>query len=279
MGAQPIAGTTGATTPRALTREEVLALLGEALRRQDEVAAELAGRCALHHGASLLTVFEAVLADAAALRTAGAGLLDVSDADVRARRIFCRLGSTAPRTAEQGLLFVDRVDATTVALLRLLEDGGLRVRTAVTSDAALVLDLTAEQTWSAVVVDHSGLRRDPRAAAQLLAPLAGPGAPRVVVTTERWDAVPAARGSALTWTGRDLRSLAGASGVVADNPLTEREREVLTAVAAGRSNEQVGRQLRLSLSTVKTYLERIHAKLGSVDRASAVAAALRRGWI
>lgn len=58
--------------------------------------------------------------------------------------------------------------------------------------------------------------------------------------------------------------------------LSDREREVLGGVAAGRTASQIGRELRVSESTVKTYLRRIYAKLDVSDRAQAVAVAIRR---
>jgi DNA-binding CsgD family transcriptional regulator len=271
----PQPSTRGAATPTP----QVLVDLVEALQRDDDVDAQLAARAALHRGASLLGVFEAVLADLARRRAEGAGVLETTGADFSARRLFCDLVSGPPRGAAQALVFTDREDAMTVGLLRLLEEAGLRARAAVTPDPSLVLDLTVEQPWAVVVVDHCSLRRSPQTAGQFLAPLASRSAPRVVVTTEGWGSPAVTGEQRLTWVRRDLRALAGACAVLPESPLTEREREVLAAVAEGRSNEQVGRQLGLSLSTVKTYLERIHVKLGSVDRASAVATALRRGWI
>lgn len=58
-----------------------------------------------------------------------------------------------------------------------------------------------------------------------------------------------------------------------------REREILLLVASGRTNQQIARHLRVSEATVKTHLAHLYAKLDSPDRASAVAAAIRRGWI
>ncbi|ASO18310.1 DNA-binding NarL/FixJ family response regulator [Actinoalloteichus hoggarensis] len=58
-----------------------------------------------------------------------------------------------------------------------------------------------------------------------------------------------------------------------------REREILTLVADGRGNQQISRALRISEATVKTHLTRLYAKLGVADRAAAVAAAYRRGWL
>lgn len=59
--------------------------------------------------------------------------------------------------------------------------------------------------------------------------------------------------------------------------LTPRELEVLTAVAAGRSNAQIGTELFISEATVKTHLLRVFAKLGVDDRTRAVTVAYERG--
>ncbi|WP_318656551.1 response regulator transcription factor [Scrofimicrobium canadense] len=61
--------------------------------------------------------------------------------------------------------------------------------------------------------------------------------------------------------------------------LTGREREILTLVAQGYTNQKIARILAISISTVKTHLERSYEKLGVSDRASAVSQALARGLI
>ena len=61
--------------------------------------------------------------------------------------------------------------------------------------------------------------------------------------------------------------------------LTERELEVLRAVAEGRSASETGDRLHLSATTVKSHLRSIYAKLEVGDRAAAVAAAMRRGLL
>jgi DNA-binding NarL/FixJ family response regulator len=61
--------------------------------------------------------------------------------------------------------------------------------------------------------------------------------------------------------------------------LTDRERDVLCRVAEGRSNEEVARSLYLSVTTVKTHLARVFAKLGVRDRAQAVVVAYESGLI
>jgi DNA-binding NarL/FixJ family response regulator len=58
-----------------------------------------------------------------------------------------------------------------------------------------------------------------------------------------------------------------------------REAEVLTLVARGRSNAEVGRELSITEATVKTHLIRAFAKLGVADRTAAVTVARERGWI
>lgn len=61
--------------------------------------------------------------------------------------------------------------------------------------------------------------------------------------------------------------------------LTEREREVLTLVAQGLSNAEIGGRLFIAESTVKTHLMRVFGKLGVDDRTRAVTLAMERGMI
>ena len=49
-------------------------------------------------------------------------------------------------------------------------------------------------------------------------------------------------------------------------PLTEREEEVLLTVARGRTNAEIADELHISLSTVKTHLASLMAKLGARNR-------------
>jgi len=63
------------------------------------------------------------------------------------------------------------------------------------------------------------------------------------------------------------------------NPLSPRERQILALVADGRTNDQIGRELGTSISTVKALLAGTFTKLGARDRASALAVCFRRGWI
>ena len=59
--------------------------------------------------------------------------------------------------------------------------------------------------------------------------------------------------------------------------LTPREREVLAAVATGRSNAEIAAALHIGEATVKTHLLRVFAKLGVDDRTAAVTTAYARG--
>ena len=56
-------------------------------------------------------------------------------------------------------------------------------------------------------------------------------------------------------------------------PLSERELEVLTLLASGRSNREVARDLFVSVGTVKTHTNNIYRKLGVRNRAEALARA------
>ena len=64
-----------------------------------------------------------------------------------------------------------------------------------------------------------------------------------------------------------------------DDPLTEREIDVLRLVAAGNSNKQIADQLSISEATVKSRVTNILSKPGANDRAHAVTIGLTRGII
>ena len=59
--------------------------------------------------------------------------------------------------------------------------------------------------------------------------------------------------------------------------LTAREIQVLQLVAAGRTNNEIGLALSITLSTARTHVSSVLEKLGAADRAEATAIAIRRG--
>jgi DNA-binding NarL/FixJ family response regulator len=66
--------------------------------------------------------------------------------------------------------------------------------------------------------------------------------------------------------------------------LTDREREVMAQVAAGRTNDEIAAALYISPTTAKTHVSRAMIKLGARDRAQLVVFAyetglVRPGWI
>lgn len=61
--------------------------------------------------------------------------------------------------------------------------------------------------------------------------------------------------------------------------LTPREREVLTEVATGRSNQEIGASLHMSPATARTHVSRILTKLDARDRAQLVGIAYETGLV
>ena len=66
-----------------------------------------------------------------------------------------------------------------------------------------------------------------------------------------------------------------ATAARADVDLTEREWEVMTCVAQGKTNKEVAALLAMSPETVRKHLENVFAKLGVHTRTAAVARAFR----
>lgn len=75
------------------------------------------------------------------------------------------------------------------------------------------------------------------------------------------------------------RSRGQATSLGTTDQLTERELEVLSLLAKGRSNKEIARELWLGESTVKTHVSHVLRKLGANDRTRAALMAVAAGLV
>lgn len=66
---------------------------------------------------------------------------------------------------------------------------------------------------------------------------------------------------------------------LSDLPITNREREVLTHLAQGKTNKQISQVLMLSPSTVRNHISSIFTKLKISNRSQATAIAIYSGLL
>ncbi len=78
---------------------------------------------------------------------------------------------------------------------------------------------------------------------------------------------------------RLLDAEAEASSKTADDPLSEREREVLRLLALGHTNQEIAKMLFISVRTAETHRAHIMQKLGLSSRAELVRYALAQGLL
>jgi DNA-binding NarL/FixJ family response regulator len=64
-----------------------------------------------------------------------------------------------------------------------------------------------------------------------------------------------------------------------ENPLTNRELQVLRHVALGLSNREIGKSLTISIETVKEHVQNILRKIDVADRTQAAVWAVKRGLV
>jgi DNA-binding CsgD family transcriptional regulator len=61
--------------------------------------------------------------------------------------------------------------------------------------------------------------------------------------------------------------------------LTDRERDILAEVGAGRSNDEIAARLFISPATARTHVSRLLGKLAARDRAQLVVLAYETGLV
>lgn len=66
---------------------------------------------------------------------------------------------------------------------------------------------------------------------------------------------------------------------VQEEPLTEREEQILKLLAEGKSNRAIGVVLNITESTVKSHMKSLFVKLDVTSRAEAISLAARRGLV
>lgn len=74
-------------------------------------------------------------------------------------------------------------------------------------------------------------------------------------------------------------TLAAEAWSAEDDPLTDRERQILQRAGDGRTSADIAAELHLSEGTVRNYLSEAIAKLGAANRVDAARIARSRGWL
>lgn len=64
-----------------------------------------------------------------------------------------------------------------------------------------------------------------------------------------------------------------------ENPLTEREREIMKLVAEGKTAKEISAELYLSSGTVRNYISEVINKLHVKNRIEAISIAQEKGWL
>ncbi|MBD8868215.1 helix-turn-helix transcriptional regulator [Nocardioides donggukensis] len=276
---------------RSWDREGLIAILAgpaemEALGRagdvdgvltvHDEVVRTLAPTWGPHFQARVRLAATAVAAVSAALPATSTQ--DRAPLAQRAAQLYAEGRQTFAFHAESGLVWgpegrawVARLDAEHLRLRWLLDAdppsydalvAGWRKAEAAFVELAHVHELAVTRSRLAAVLRAAG----DTAAAREVADLARAAATELGAVTVLGD---------LRLLGSSPQRAEPAGGV----GLTPRETEILTLVAAGRSNGEIGRQLFISTKTVSVHVSNILGKLGAAGRTEAAAIGRRRGLI
>ncbi|MCR2784399.1 MULTISPECIES: response regulator transcription factor [unclassified Microbacterium] len=160
-------------------------------------------------------------------------------------------------------------------------DGVAATRTLASEEFSRATGARAEVLILTTFSDDDAVRDAIRAGAagfilKSSAPAVLPAAIRALASGEGWLDPAITRALLNEYASSPELSLPAAAAL---HQLTPREREVLAAIATGRTNPQIAADLFLSEATVKTHVHRIFIKLGLNDRAQAVAFAFRTGIV
>jgi len=79
--------------------------------------------------------------------------------------------------------------------------------------------------------------------------------------------------------GRSIDADLAAEAWSEDDPLTDRERQVLRFAGEGKSGPEIAAELRLSEGTVRNYLSEAINKVGGRNRVDAARIARAKGWL
>lgn len=79
--------------------------------------------------------------------------------------------------------------------------------------------------------------------------------------------------------GRAIDPELAMAGWEGDDPLTDRERQVLRLAGEGKSSAAIAGLVHLSEGTVRNYLSEAIAKLGAANRVEAARLARSKGWL
>lgn len=81
------------------------------------------------------------------------------------------------------------------------------------------------------------------------------------------------------WSMEELAEHESAATQPLSRSLTEREKEVLSLIAAGADRQEIADELTISVATVRTHVRNLLRKLGARNRAHAIALATQHGLI